>query len=146
MQKKTTWIVSANQAEARIFERFDASNKLVAITSLSDPAGRSHARDLGTDKPGRSFDSAGGGRHSMEDPTPIKKQEANRFAKEIAQYLQNRRSSNSFDNLVLICGPEFLGLLQSHLDGPTEKLVTQTIKKNLHDADEGQIISLLNHG
>lgn len=42
------------------------------LEGLKHPASRAHERDLISDRPGRSFDSFGSGRHAMEEEVSLK--------------------------------------------------------------------------
>ena len=144
---KQTWIVVAESTRARIFSTFGTSMALEEVADLTHPESRLHDRELSSDLPGRSFDSHGQGRHGMEQPTTPKEQEAQAFASEIVQLLDRGRHEGSFNALVIVAPPAFLGLLRSKLDKPLEDLVASTLNKNLVEADkktlERQISALL---
>ncbi|MGR9105796.1 MAG: host attachment protein [Gammaproteobacteria bacterium] len=133
------WVVVAESSRARIFSVVNRISPLAEIDDLVNPAARSHDRDLTSDTPGRSFDSAGLGRHAMEPATDPKKNEVIVFARKIGERLGSARKAGEFDELILICSPEFLGLLRQNLDDVLKKHVTKTINKNLIHKDEAQI-------
>ena len=66
---KSTWIVVAESARARIFTMSGIGGKLQEITDLSHPESRLHDTELSSDLPGRTFDIQGQGRHGMEPAT-----------------------------------------------------------------------------
>ncbi len=133
------WVVVAESSRARIFSVVNWVSPLIEIDDLVNPAARFHDRDLTSDLPGRSFDSAGQGRHSMEPSADPKKNEVAVFARKISERLGSARKAGEFDELILICSPEFLGLLRRNLDDVLKKHVTRTINKNLVQKDEAQI-------
>ena len=53
------WIVVADQSKARIFTVDDPRGALQELEQLEHPVGRDQAQTLGSDRPGRSFDSSG---------------------------------------------------------------------------------------
>ena len=133
------WVVVAESSRARIFSVVNRISPLNEIDDMLNPAARSHDRDLTSDLPGRTFDSAGVGRHSMEPSVDPKKNEIAVFAKKVSERLGSARKAGEFDELILICSPEFLGLLRQNFDDVLKKHVTRTINKNLVHKDEAQI-------
>lgn len=136
---KTTWIVAAESARARIFRQDRPRGPLLEQQDLVHPESTLHGRDLADDRQGRTFDrSREGGRHAMEPGKDPKTVEAEAFARELATLLQSARSRGDLDDLVLIAPPQFLGLLTGCLDDQTRALVSRRINKNLvrHSLDE----------
>ncbi len=142
-QRGTTWIVVANQGLMRIYARETKNGELVEVKRLEHAAGMQMGRELVSDRPGRTFDSAGQGRHAMEPPTDPKDLEANRFAKLIGQEIEDGRIHDRFAGIVLIAGAEFLGRLRQELSDPTRRIVDRELVKNLHQYDAGEIRELL---
>lgn len=133
------WVVVAESSRARFFSVVNWLSPLIEIDDLLNPAARIHDRDLTSDLPGRSHDGSGLGRHAMDSSTDPKKNETLVFAKEIRDRLDVARKAGKFDELILICSPEFLGILRRNLDEVLKKHVTRTINKNLVLKDEAQI-------
>ena len=131
----STWIIVADSARARIFSMDDVRSPLQEITDMLHPASRLREQNIGTDKPGRTFDS----RHAKEGDVNIKKQEAINFSKEIAAYLDLECNKHQFEKLVLIAPPEFLGLLRKDLSNPTKQRITREIGKDLTQRDATHI-------
>ena len=111
------WIVVADQSKARIFTVDNPRGPLQEVEALEHPEGRERIQELTTDLPGRAFDSSGvGGRHAMGTSVDPRQQEAIRFAKLIAEHVRSGCTQGRCDRLLLVAGPEFLGLLREHLD------------------------------
>jgi protein required for attachment to host cells len=123
------WIIVADSVNARIFSRENKNSLLQEVEDLSHPSGRMKAGELESDKPGRSFDSGGQGRHSMEPEHTRKDKESMVFVEQISDYLSAHQ--NDYDNLIIISPPRFLGLLRKQLDKIVTKKVTQEIDKDL---------------
>jgi len=144
---KSTWIVVAESARARIFTMSGIGGKLQEITDLSHPESRLHDTELSSDLPGRTFDIQGQGRHGMEPATDPKEREAQAFAAEIARHIERGRHQGDFDGLVLIAPPKFLGRLRAELTKPARDALAGEIDKNLVEADaktiEHQVSTLL---
>jgi protein required for attachment to host cells len=133
---KSTWIVVAESARARIFTRSGIGGKLQEVADLSHPESRLHVRELTSDLPGRSFDSHGEGRHGMEQATDPKEQEAQAFAVEIARHVDRSHGEGSFDSLILVAPPKFLGRLRAELSKATRESLVGELDKNLVEADK----------
>jgi protein required for attachment to host cells len=127
----TTWIITADSSRARIFKTESPRGPLQELEVLIHPEARLHTQDLTSDFPGRTFDSAGEGRHAMGQPVDPKEQEAIRFAKHLADHLEAARVDGQFDKLIIAAAPKFLGQLRQHLSGQLTSMVTQEIDKNL---------------
>lgn len=137
----TTWILSANRSSARLFERDGKSTR--RVQDLSHSEGAMQNRETGTDKPGRSFDSVGQGRHAMSTEQEPIEHIAQQFALDLAEVLNKGRVAHAYDKLILIAEPKFLGLLRAALDKNTAALVFQTISKDLPNINEEDLAKYL---
>ena len=130
------WIVVAHRAGARIFLRRGHAPALELVEAIEHPRGRLQERDLGSDRPGRAYNSVGQSRHAMSNEHPMREHIAADFARELADKLQAGREARYFDALVLVAEPHLLGLLRAALDRATAALVSDTFTKDLvHVAD-----------
>jgi protein required for attachment to host cells len=136
---KSTWIIVADSARARIFTLSGIGGKLQEITDLAHPESRLHDRELTSDLPGRAFDSHGQGRHGMEQATDPQEREAQAFATEIARHIDRGQREGNFDSLVLAAPPKFLGQLRPELSKPARNALIGELDKNLVKADEKTI-------
>lgn len=134
-----TWVVVAESGRARIFTIVNQVSPLEEIDSIVDTAARAYERDQVSDRPGRSFDSFGRGRHAMEVEVNPKHQAAIQFAKELSDRLELARIESKYEAIVLIASPAFLGVLRQGLGENTKKCITKTISKNLVRNTEGTI-------
>ncbi len=112
---KPIWVLAANAGQARLWMAASPSAGLEEIRVFENPEARLHERELTSDLPGRAFDSAGEGRHAMEQQVSPKKEIAIRFAHEIARYLI--KNKDAMEKLYVAAAPEFLGLLRQSLNG-----------------------------
>jgi protein required for attachment to host cells len=132
------WLVVAHRAGARIFSIHDHGRALRLVDNLDHPRGRLHAGDIDADRPGRAYDSVGGGRHAMEREEGATERDAADFARLVAARLERGRIESACDELVVVAEPRFLGLLRAALDKPTAALVTASVDKDLaHVVDAG---------
>ena len=135
----SNWIVVANRAGARIFARPSEDAELGLVTRMAHPEGRMTNRELESDKQGSArFGSSGGGYERHEDSH---EHSARKFAAEIAKHLDHARTSHSFDQLVLVAEPHFLGMLKHELSRETAARVRETVHKDLHAVPDRDIAS-----
>ncbi|WP_018862144.1 MULTISPECIES: host attachment protein [unclassified Thioalkalivibrio] len=129
----TVWIVVADAARARILScEGRACQGLHEIETLTHSESRVHAQELVTDRPGRSWSSASGdGRHAMQESTDPSVNERNRFAREVAERLKSGYHKGTYQRLVILAAPQFLGALRDLLDPQVSQIVTAQIAKNV---------------
>ena len=126
-----TWILVAESSRAKLYAAQGRTNPLSELEDFVHPAGRMHEGDLVSDSAGSDGGSVGQGRHVMNEKTAAREQEHIDFAKELAQRLEAARVDGSFDQLVLIAPPAFLGLLRDNLSKGVMDRVSEQIDKNL---------------
>jgi protein required for attachment to host cells len=132
MKRKTVWIVVASKARARIFSNGTIkSMPLTELYDLVDPQSRLHRRDTMTDRPGRSHDRFGRGRHAMEQRLSAKRESGKRFAIRICEYLERAYRQHKFQRLVLIASAEFTGLLHRQMSPELRHCIQHEIHKNV---------------
>lgn len=125
------WVLVASHGRARLFESDNRVGPLREIASFAHPQARLHERDLVSDAPGRSFDRRGEGRHAHGERRTAKRQEAARFAKELAAALERGRVDKRYDKLYVVAEARFLGQLRECLDEATRDLIAGEIDRNV---------------
>ncbi len=131
-------IIVADQSKARFFSVDTPEGELNEIQRLEHEVAREKSGVLASDRPGRSFDSGGQGRHAMSASVEPMEQEAIRFAKEIAEHVSAACRAGSYNHLVIVAGARFLGLLRESVSNPEQLRVTE-INKNLGQYDAREI-------
>ncbi len=126
-----TWVLVAHRGGARVFESKGPGKGLNLLHDIPHPEGRLKNKDIGADKPGRSFDSRGQGRHSLSSEQEATEHLAEQFAKHLSALLDDGRHRQRYAKLVLVAEPRFLGSLRAALSSPTAALVTATLGKDL---------------
>ena len=131
MKRITTWFLIADGTRARIAYN-DGPGRGIRPVFDEEFQGRNLAsRDIVSDKPGRTFDSGGKGRHAMEPPNDPRELEKRNFARGLARRLDEAAHRGDFDRLVLVATPKVLGNLRALLSAKTLTKVTQEIHKDL---------------
>ncbi len=128
-----TWVLIADGARARVLAQgkpFEALKPALAEEEITGSTAQS--KEIGSDRPGRSFDSSGlGGRHAMAPPTDPQRYAKFAFARELAERLEEAAQGGRFDRLILVAAPKTLGDLRELLPGAVKAKVVAEIDKDL---------------
>jgi len=136
---KNTWIIVANQADARLFQFKKPKGILSLVKKFENPEGRLKDGEIDADRSGRSFSSAGGRPHAYSEHTSSHEVVAVAFARELTQFIENARVHQEFDSLILITAPKFLGHLRKNLSPSACALIEQSIDLNFGSFTDEQI-------
>ena len=111
--KSAYWVLVADEFQARIFSREKKFSDLVEVASFENPVARMKTGEVMADRGGRSFDSGGQGRHSVDsDKANPKTESYPAFAKELTRALTKGRQHRRFARLIVVAAPRFLGVLR----------------------------------
>jgi Protein required for attachment to host cells len=132
-------VVVAESSRAIVYAMENKGRPMRELVDMIHSESRLHEQELISDRPGRTFDSKGFGRHAKETGIHAKEQEAIKFASRITDYIESERNKHNFNCLVLIATPDFLGLLRKSLSKEAHKLIAKEIDKNLVLMDEASI-------
>lgn len=130
-----TWILVAHRSGARLFENRGLGKGVTLLQHLDHPAGKLKNQEINSDRPGRSFDRSGLGRHAYSSEHEPTEHVAEQFAKQLAGLLDDGRNHQRFGRLVLVAEPRFLGTLRAALSSQTAALVTATVDKDLGNTE-----------
>lgn len=131
---KTTWVLVADEAIARILERpRRAHRNLVPVEELTDPDAHARESDMHNGPHGRRAGAGGGGspQATVSASDSARHQHAQAFAKRIAQRLLDHRRAQRFDALHLLVAPRLLGYLRNELHAEVRSTVVDTVDKDL---------------
>jgi protein required for attachment to host cells len=141
----TTWILIANGAKAKVLAHDRKSGTLSPAFPHEFLGSTAQSKEIASDRPGRSFESAGRGqpadvgahgRHAMEPRTDPQRHAEYAFARDLAHHLQEAASKNRFQRLVVVAAPKTLGDLRELLPDSVKKLVTVELDKDLTNLPE----------
>lgn len=139
VKPQRTWILIADGARARVLVHRGVALGLEPVEGMAMTFDHRRARDIGSDKPGRSFESVGATRHAVSPHTDPERNEEKRFAHEIAERLDKEAERVSFDRLVLVAPPTMLGDLRNALTPRLSALVSATLDKDLTKTPEKKL-------
>jgi protein required for attachment to host cells len=137
--EKSTWILVAQRARAIIFSSDGPDEPLRMVKEIDNPRGRLQSNQIDADRPGRSFDRAGHGRHALSTEESSREHVEHEFVRQLATLLDRERAVGAFDRLVLVAGPRLLGFLRIALTEPTRRLVAAQLNKELIDPTPGEL-------
>ena len=130
-------------------------DRLDEVEDFVNPAGRMHGRDLLSDSHPR-FDGHGGVGKAGTAPTgrpgndreeiAASELEAAKFCKQLGRYLEKARTDHRYDRLLLVAPPRFLGMMRKELGKEVEKLVEDSIDKDLFWFDAREIERYIKSG
>ena len=149
MKPVKSWIVIADGARARIFANDGPGKGLIPLPAETAEHSHKPSREIDADRPGRTHDRLGPGRHAMEPPSDAHRTEKRRFAEALAARLNSKGQAGSYDRLILVAPAKTLGDLRSTLSKETLAKVSGELPKDLtHIAEQelpahlGKVIAL----
>jgi protein required for attachment to host cells len=114
-----------------VFETRGKSSGFTAVHDMALDAELAPSREIGTDRPGRSFDSVGSARHAMESPSDPHREQKRQFARRIADALEARQAAKSFDRLVVVAPAVTMGDLRAVLPDKVKAAVSAEVVADL---------------
>jgi protein required for attachment to host cells len=127
----TRWVMIANASTARCFEQ-QADGVLNLLASFAHPDSRKPGATLGQDRPGHiEGEGHGLGSASYQPRVAPKPWEHDRFARELAAYLNAAVAAHRCERVVVIASNPFLGQIKAHLDVQATKRLAGGIAADL---------------
>jgi protein required for attachment to host cells len=137
-------VLVADQAKARIFAKEGPRETFRNIEDEALESLNRAARDIMSDRPGRTFDSASPGRHAKEPTTNPRKLEKQKFITEVAARLNTNFHKNNFERLVVVAPPVALGLFRTKLSPQVRAALTAEIGSDLVHLKDHELTARLN--
>ena len=106
-------------------------NALHTTEAMDAPHVHSKSHDLGSDRPGRTHESATTARHAIaprHDPHELEKVQ---FAHVVGEKLNQQSAAGAFNELVVVAPSHVLAAIMGMLDKATEAKVAGTLDKDL---------------
>ncbi|GBE44137.1 MAG TPA: host attachment protein [Rhizobiales bacterium] len=143
MKPTKTCILVADGARARVYLNDGPGHGISELKQYAREIDLKASRDIDADRPGRTFDSGGQGRHAKEKPTDSQRHAKDEFARELAETINAAITAGEFDRLVLVAPPATLGDLRQHLSKQSAGKIHGEIAKNLTQAGDEEILAQL---
>lgn len=94
-------------------------------------AAHQRSRDIGSDRPGRSFESGNAAHHSIAPKHDPHRLEEERFVTFVAEQLNQASAGDEFDQLLLVAPPRAMQELRDALHDGTKKKLIGMLEKDL---------------
>jgi len=143
MKPVKTCILVADGARARAYLNSGPGRGISELKEYAKDIELKASRDIDADRPGRTFNIGGEGRHAMESPTDSKRHAKDEFARGLAEKINSAITSRVFDRLVLVAAPATLGDLRQHLSKQSCDNIHGEIAKDLTHAGDKEILAQL---
>jgi protein required for attachment to host cells len=128
----STWFLLADGRRARVFVEQRRGASLEARSDLDMQIGEDELYDP-QDRPPRSFDRVGAGRHAMDSGRSLHEQEEMNFLKRVATTVSDAEKHNQFDHIVIAAPPRALGVLRELLPNGVRSRIRAETAKDLLD-------------
>ncbi len=132
MKAKTTWILIADGAQAKVFEHKGRGKGLQIIEGLQFEQEPLQAREIMADRPGNSIGSQGarnsGGVEYSSDPVAVRER---RFVESVAEALEKQLQQGAFERLIVAAAPTALGDLRPAFSKTLRETIVAELPKDL---------------
>lgn len=124
------WVIIANAGFAKIYEVTGCGREIHEIHHLDNAIGHENHAIHFSDRPGRTHNRFGAGRHALQDQN-IHANEQHIFIESIEKILKEGKEAKKYDQLAVVAPPAFLGELNKQLCGEIKKLINKEVPKDL---------------
>ena len=126
---KPDWILIANATRARLLQQ-EPKDKVKELENFEHPQSRSKISELADDRAGHDKTDRTFGGVAYQPRLDAKQKEHQRFARELADYLEHQAQLGNFRSIEVFASSPFLGELKAELGAATTRLLAGT-----HDLD-----------
>lgn len=130
LSNKNACFVIADGGHARFVKLSDVK-ALYTVEAIDSATAHKRTRDLGSDRPGRSFESGSPTRHGYTPRVDPHDAERHRFGQLVGMLLREGSVPGGFDALVLVAPADVLKDIIGALDTVTQRMVAGTLNKDL---------------
>ena len=130
-KRPRVWVVLADGEHARVVSPVAAKGQFATVLALDSANAHKRSSDIGTDRPGRVFESASTTRHAVtprSDPHVLAKRQ---FAVEVGHLINEHDQLHAFDRLVLVAPGHALHDLREALAKPAAAKLVGSLTKDL---------------
>jgi len=132
-----TWFVVADGAHLRILVR--DGDGFAAVTASSSADAHHASSDLGSDRPGRSFEGGGTAHHAIEPHSDPHLRAKRGFAHSVADAVNDGLHRHAFVQWVLVAPPKTMQAIKEVLDTAAAAKLVAEDPKDLTGLPEGEL-------
>jgi protein required for attachment to host cells len=129
-----TWLLVADGRRARVLIEPRRGATLQAPKEWALEIGPDETYEA-QDRPARSFDRVGNGRHAMDKGRSLHEQEEEKFLKRVAERIADAEKHGQFRHLAIAAPPRALGILRAQLPPAVQARVRAETPKDVVDED-----------
>ena len=133
------WILVADRARARVLHAVPGVAVFPTIAGFVHPEGDMTRGETESDASGR-IQLPGSARSAFEPHTDHKHLTAERFARELTEYLEKARQEGRFNRLFVVAPPLFLGELRKSWKAPLAAMVVSDLDKDLSGMGDHELM------
>jgi protein required for attachment to host cells len=130
LQDGTAWMLVADGRRARVLVEQRRGANLEEPSEWAMEIDEDELYDI-QDRPPRSFDRVGAGRHAMDGGRSLHEMEEEKFLKRVAERLGEAEKQKQFDHLIIAAPPRALGLLRDMLPSGAKSRIRADVSKDL---------------
>ena len=129
MARPLTLRIAIVDGEHARFVQPDADNMLRTVGSFDSASAHLRSRDIGSDRPGRAFESAASARHAIGARHDLHTLEKEKFVRLVGEQLSAASARDEFDELLLVAPPHALHELRETLDAARRRSWSARLKR-----------------
>lgn len=135
-------IVTANSSQCRIYRYNKQPVELSLHKEINHPENRLKTSELAADKSGH-YQTSSGGSGAYSPPMDPKEVKIDDFSREIARELNQERTQNGYDDLIIIAPPHVTGLVFQHLNKNVKDQITKHIQKDIMHLPDHELLEFV---
>ena len=143
MKPTRTWILIADGAFARILLNEGPGRGVHHLPEFDFSVSHELDGEINADRPGRTFDRLGPGRHAKETASSPHRLRKASFAKQLVAVLNTNLANSAYDRLVIVAPPKTLGDLRREMPKQVVNCVRGEIAKDLTHMPDCEIAGQL---
>jgi protein required for attachment to host cells len=143
VKKSVVWVVVMDGEHARVVAPTPSHGQFATTLALDSATAHLRSQDIGTDRPGRSFESASPTRHTIAPRQDLHQAAKHDFVLEVAGQLNEHAIAGDFDHLVLVAPGHALHDLRAALGAAADAKVVGTLVKDLTKTPDSALASHL---
>ena len=128
---KTTWVLVADEAIARILEKPRKGSELKPVEEFTDPDAHARERELRNGPHGRRASGGSSPQATVSASDSERHQHARMFAARIAQRLLDCRREKRYDEIHIVAAPRLLGYLREEFHQEVSNVIVDSLDKDL---------------
>ena len=132
-------VIAGDRARARLFSLERDSEEMRELADMVNPVMHLRERQLSRDRQGRGFSGMHASRVTLGKSHPHKRLSSMRFARQVAEAVQQACTRQDYLHIYLLADPEFVGLMRPQM---AAKRLTSLLKVIPHSIARGTVAEI----